>query len=365
VNIVVIEDNPGIRQGLQDLLELNGHRVITAGDGAAGLALVNRQVDLIICDIGLPGINGYEVIARLQQDEASSSIPFIFLTAREDREDHRRAMVLGADDYITKPFTEQEILDAIAARVRRQQPLRTRLSSLMAQQQQQATARWSHELLTPLNCILGGLLLIESEIGTSSKEEIKEALGFIRCGAERQLALAHKLIMYHDLEQRRAAMLAGDTACVPRHEMELVPIVERAARKKAADLAHGADLELDLEPVTLWFCPQLVAALVTELVENACRFSAADQPIAIRGRRHKATYTVQVVDRGIGLEPSQIERIAPFVQFDRRQHEQQGLGLGLAIVRNIVALTGGRLSIAGNPDGVGLRVDLSLPIAAP
>lgn len=121
MNILIIEDEPAIRETLQLCLELNGHTVIAAEDGPAGVRLAAQRPDLILCDVGLPGLDGYGVIAAIQQLPACRDIPFIFLTARAGRDDLRRGMSLGADDYITKPFTQRDILDAIAARLRRQQ----------------------------------------------------------------------------------------------------------------------------------------------------------------------------------------------------------------------------------------------------
>jgi CheY-like chemotaxis protein len=121
VNILIIEDEPAIRETLQFCLELNGHTVLAAEDGPAGVRLAAQQPDLILCDVGLPGLDGYGVIAAIQQLPACRDIPFIFLTARAGHDDLRRGMSLGADDYITKPFTQRDILDAIDARLRRQQ----------------------------------------------------------------------------------------------------------------------------------------------------------------------------------------------------------------------------------------------------
>lgn len=107
-------------------------------------------------------------------------MPFIFLTAPADRADRRSGMDLGADDYITKPFTERDILDAIAARGTRQRTLRGRIEELIEKRRREESANWSHELMTPLNGVLGGLELIEMEGGSVSPAELKDRLGLIR-----------------------------------------------------------------------------------------------------------------------------------------------------------------------------------------
>ena len=118
--ILIIEDHADVRENTADLLELNGYRVASSADGPSGLELAQKfQPDLIICDIMMPGMDGYEVLKTLQKDAATGRIPFIFLTAKTEKEDLRRGMNMGADDYLTKPFEEVELLEAIEARLKK------------------------------------------------------------------------------------------------------------------------------------------------------------------------------------------------------------------------------------------------------
>lgn len=119
--ILVIEDEPTIRDLIADLLEAEGFVSICAHDGATGLKLADEeQPDLILCDIMMPAMDGYAVLEALRQNLRTAALPFIFLTAKADKPNVRRGMVLGADDYITKPFGREELLDAIRARLRKQ-----------------------------------------------------------------------------------------------------------------------------------------------------------------------------------------------------------------------------------------------------
>lgn len=128
--ILVIEDEPTIRDLIADLLEAEDFISLCAQDGATGLKLaVEEQPDLILCDIMMPEMDGYSVLAALRQNLQTAALPFIFLTAKADKPDVRRGMVLGADDYITKPFGRDELLDAIHARLKKHR-VQTELSSL-------------------------------------------------------------------------------------------------------------------------------------------------------------------------------------------------------------------------------------------
>jgi two-component system alkaline phosphatase synthesis response regulator PhoP len=118
--ILVIEDETQILSNLQEILELADFNVIAAVDGTTGLQLAkSKNPDLIICDIMMPGLNGYEVLQKLRQEPKCADIPLIFLTAKANRSDLRQGMCLGADDYITKPFEPLEILQAVKARLQK------------------------------------------------------------------------------------------------------------------------------------------------------------------------------------------------------------------------------------------------------
>ncbi|MBI5714921.1 MAG: response regulator [Chloroflexi bacterium] len=112
--ILVIEDEDLIRLNLMDLLDAENYNVISATDGAQGVQLArDHHPDLIVCDIMMPELDGYGVLAELRGDAATASIPFIFLSARAEQADRQRGIELGADDYLTKPFTRRELLDAM------------------------------------------------------------------------------------------------------------------------------------------------------------------------------------------------------------------------------------------------------------
>ncbi len=118
--ILIIEDNEDIRENVDEILTLSNYAVLTARNGKEGIEIaINKKPDLIICDIMMPGIDGYGVLHVLHKDPLTQSIPFIFLTSKSERSDFRAAMELGADDYITKPFSGNELLNAIDSRFKK------------------------------------------------------------------------------------------------------------------------------------------------------------------------------------------------------------------------------------------------------
>ncbi|MBD2185042.1 EAL domain-containing response regulator [Aerosakkonema funiforme] len=130
--ILVIEDTAEIRDNVQEFLEAKDFQVMVAKNGRIGLELARQnKFDLVLCDIMMPEMDGYGVIAQLRQDPATADLPFIFLTAKCDRVDLRLGMNLGADDYITKPFTPYELLEAITARLNRVAQQNQKLKSVV------------------------------------------------------------------------------------------------------------------------------------------------------------------------------------------------------------------------------------------
>jgi diguanylate cyclase (GGDEF)-like protein len=149
--ILVIEDERSLRINLIKLLCAEGFQVIGADNGRNGVKLARlEQPDVIICDVLMPHLDGYGVLKALQQDSATATIPFIFLTAKADRADWRQAMTLGADDYLTKPFTRAELLDAIASRLQKKASLAQQHTVELQQAQAQLDYLLRHNHLTNL-----------------------------------------------------------------------------------------------------------------------------------------------------------------------------------------------------------------------
>ena len=146
--IVLIEDSPDLRETTQEILELADYKVFTAENGKAGIELVkSEKPDLVICDIMMPELDGYGVLKILGKNPETAGIPFIFLSAKTEKSEVRKGMNLGADDYITKPFDDTELLDAIDTRLHRSERLKKEFqASLDGLSEFMNEARELHEL---------------------------------------------------------------------------------------------------------------------------------------------------------------------------------------------------------------------------
>ena len=133
--VLLIEDNIEIRENTAEILELANYKVDTASNGKLGIEMALEHLpDLIICDIMMPVLDGYGVLHLLQKNEVLKNIPFIFLTAKAERGDFRKGMEMGADDYITKPFSDIELLTAIESRLKKAALLQKDFENAAAQQ---------------------------------------------------------------------------------------------------------------------------------------------------------------------------------------------------------------------------------------
>lgn len=150
--ILTIEDEKVSRTLLMNVLKAQSFQAIGAENGRVGVELANEyQPDLILCDIMMPEMNGYEVLKALQENPKTATIPFIFLTGKTQRDDVRRGMQLGADDYLMKPFDLDELLGAIATRFKKKAILEKAMQSLLEKQQESSEAREDKKITSPWN----------------------------------------------------------------------------------------------------------------------------------------------------------------------------------------------------------------------
>ena len=191
LKILVIEDDELIRETLVQLLESHSYRVIVAENGRFGVQMALSEIpDLILCDVQMPELDGYDVLRTLRQNSLAATIPFIFLTAQSDKTDFRRGMELGADDYLTKPFTKAELLGAIASRLSKRQtitqPLTVALHQAEARLKDLANDSTKVCVLSPEKLALEALLrraLAQGEFQVYYQPQVNIATGQV-IGAE-------------------------------------------------------------------------------------------------------------------------------------------------------------------------------------
>ncbi len=360
--ILVIEDDEAVRDNVLDLLKGEGFFALGAENGEEGLrAAQKRQPDLIVCDIMMPGIDGYDVLRSLRQDTVTSAIPFIFLTARAARSDFREGMELGADDYLVKPFTAEELLNAVRTRLKKYDVQGHWYQERLGDLRNNLSRTLPHELRTPLSSILGYSQFLLEIYDAVQPEELHDMVQEIYSAGQRLERLIENYHLYAQLEMaatdpaRRTSMLNLGTSDVEK-------IALRTARRVGEDMERLEDLQLRMAPGAIRMQSVYLEKIVEELVRNAFKFSPEGMPVRLEGRVDGELYELAVIDRGRGMDPSYLTQVGAFVQFDRDKYEQQGLGLGLTLVRRLAELHQGMLGMERTP-GQGLTVRIKLPLA--
>lgn len=351
--ILIIEDEPAIRENLLELLQMEGYAAVAAADGAQGLALAHEhRPALIICDLMMPEVDGHDVLEALRADEELSATPFIFLTARADKRDVREGMTRGADDYLTKPFKLSDVLGAVEAQLQKHQALTARANERVTELRRSLSHSLPHEFRTPLSSVLAltqVLLELDEEMDAADRQAM---LQDIHRSTRRLEQLVENYLLFADLELAVADPDHRRTH-YPRAVHAPAAQLHEQIQTMAAAADRTADVTIDLAPVAVDIPPAHLSKIAYELIDNALKFSQPGDAVYVRLRSdassspaHAGSRAVLTVeDDGQGISDEEIARRQAFTQFRRQQNEQQGLGLGLAITERLARVYGGTLRL--------------------
>jgi DNA-binding response OmpR family regulator/anti-sigma regulatory factor (Ser/Thr protein kinase) len=359
--ILVIEDEQLLQENIMELLDAENFEVFGAGDGKVGVKLAQQHLpDLIICDVMMPELDGYGVLRALRQNPATATIPFMFLTAKADKMDLRQGMSLGADDYLTKPFTRAELLGAISARLEKQAAIDQKQTQKLEQLRSSITLALPLEMRSPLNNILGFSQLLVDESDVLERQEVKEMSETIHKSAERLYRLIQNFVLYTEL-----VLITTDSERIKALQSSRISsassVIEKISIYQAKRVNREADLHLKLQDSSVQIARGRLEKIVEELLDNAFKYSVPGTPVRVVGARVEQTFVLSVTNHGRGMSAAQIAEIGAYQQFERKLYEQQGSGLGLSITKRLAQLLGGELSIESTPDEQ-TTVQVMLPI---
>jgi two-component system sensor histidine kinase/response regulator len=349
--ILVVEDDSNLRSGICDILELQDYAVLAAENGAIALALLQAQEklpDLILSDIMMPEVNGYEFFDEVRKDIRFAAIPFIFLTARGEKSDVRLGKSMGADDYVIKPFSAEDLIIAIDSKLRRHQQLDNIHKAEIGDVKQSILTILNHEFRTPLTYIVAYADLLNQDTETLNPTEMNEFLGVMSQGAERLRRLVENFIVLVELQTGE-----GAKAFAARRTMMNNPIAilsDAMAQTELFAKRKGITIRLEfgdeIWPTVIVDTAYLKLAL-TCLIENAIKFS--DQPgktVTVSAANNENGLSISVLDQGRGISQNEHQRIfEPFYQIDRSTYEDQGAGVGLAIVKHVADLHSAEITV--------------------
>lgn len=356
--VLLVEDDYHLLEVAEDYLLEVGFEVITARSGREAIDKAKKILpDIIVSDIMMQNGSGLYLLENLRRHPATHLIPIIFVTARGSRSDMRRGMALGADDYITKPFNMKELEQAIRSQVEK---LALRSNAVTAFDRQHMLSL-PHEFRTPLNGILGITDLLRDSLRRGrvpAAAKLEENVEILHESGLRLYRLIENYLLYYELRlavgnPRRTELYREKPAKVPLESRFFAPLCSRHKRVN--------DIRIDMTPADLPIGEDLFHKVIRELVDNSLKFSPPLEPVSLTGSEDRGKYVLSVIDQGMGMTADQIDNVAPFTQFERDSLEQQGVGLGLCIVRLVCELFDLELKIKSLP-GRGTHVSLHFPL---
>ena len=352
--VMVVDDQPSNLRVISALLSRQGYTVHTAESGEDALQLLERQgADLLLLDMMMPGMDGFELLEEVRQHPDWSSLPVVFLTAAHDRELLLRAFDAGAVDYVTKPFMPEELLARVQAHIGLKLT-RDRLERV-ARERQELVNLVAHDLKNPLTSIFFASDLLIT--GQTREDRIPRYLQMVRDSAEDALGYIRRY-----LETQASARPRADDASARACLAELAEWIERRYALQLEE--RGSNLRIDeLPEQTLVAIDALVLRQVCEnLISNAIKYApGSDIDLVVRPGA-PGYWELRVEDRGPGIPESQ--RSALFTPFFRistgdATTDAASTGLGLSLARQIVAASGGELRYEDR-DGGGASFVLEL-----
>jgi len=369
--ILIVDDVPANLDVLTNHLERMGHTALVARDGEECIErAIFVRPDLIMLDVKMPVIDGFETCRRLKATAETRDIPVIFMTALTDTQDKLTGFSVGAVDYVTKPLHGAEMMARInthltLSRLRTQleeqnQQLRTEVA--MRRETEAALLRSnteleqlayvaSHDMQEPLRMVASYLQLLSKRYGGKLDAEADEFIGYAVDGAKRMQALINDLLTYSRVGARARPFEATDCNEVVRIALENLAVSLQES---------GARLHVSPLPIVMGDASKLLQ-LFQNLIANAVKFRRSE-PVEIKVAAHaqEDAWRFVVSDNGIGIAPEYFDRI--FVLFQRLhgRAEYPGTGIGLSICKKIVERHGGRIWVESTP-GAGTTFSFTLP----
>jgi two-component system, sensor histidine kinase and response regulator len=355
-NILIVDDTPANLDVLTRFLADQGHKVRPAINGEIALkAAAKSPPDVILLDIQMPGMNGFEVCQRLKADETMREIPVIFISALDALEDKVRAFEVGGVDYITKPFQIMEVLARVESQLRIQwQRRRIEALSLF---RDELVAIVSHDLKNPLNAVLGYSTLIQEDLrdGNPANPDLVDKIH----GAGMMMLNMVRDLLDNARNEERLPMRFGQHGLQALVEEQMEAYELQAQRKRIALVRSYAQ-----EDIVVTVDDRRFAQVVSNLISNAIKYSPENSTVTAHVWRENGAGMVAVEDNGFGIPPEDLPHIfEKFYRVNSQQHMAvEGTGLGLPIARMIVEQHGGTLTASSEP-GRGSVFTIAVPVA--
>ncbi len=379
--VLIIDDNPTNLGVVVESLEESGFKIIVARNGEMGLKRARLvKPDIILLDIIMPGISGFETCSRLKADKNTVDIPVIFMTALDNTEDKVKGFELGGVDYITKPVQVEEVLARLKThltihklknvnqqneRLKQEIAKRKLVEEQLRQSKELAEsanhaksaflANMSHELRTPLNGILGYTQILNRD--KSLTEQQQKGIQVIHRSGEHLLTLINDILDLSKIEAGKLELMP--TECNLQSFLQyFVDLFEIKAAEKGIKLIYQSLSEL---PSIANVDPKILRQVLLNLLSNAIKFTKTGQ-VTFKVHFQANLISFEIEDSGEGIAAEDLEKIfLAFQQVGEQSHNIEGTGLGLSISKKLVKMMGGELHVESELT-VGSRFWFAIPL---
>lgn len=356
--IMVVDDTPANLGILLDVLKEEGFITFIAQSGEGALRQVGVcNPDLILLDILMPGIDGFETCKRLKQDEATREIPVIFMTALTETVDKVRGFEVGGMDYITKPFQQEEVIARIQTQLemRRQRELLKRANFEKAQ----LFSIISHDLRSPFSSLRNYAKMLKQELPNLSPDRVEEMVNDLYNGIDRSYLLIESLMNWVGL-QRGTMTYRPVVFDISQNIQATIETYRQSAQQK------GIRLTSHVTPgIYVYADSDMIDIILRSLVNNAIKFSHPGGIVELQARENNLV-EIQVSDQGIGLSDKAKDRI---FHVDKRYRQdgtagETGTGLGLSFCKELISRNGGDIWVESEVNE-GATFYFSVPVGEP
>ncbi len=277
-SILVVDDNPLIVNVLQSLFGSQGYQVHTAGNGQEAVDLLQGQgVDLIVCDVMMPVMDGYELHTKVREQSDLAHIPFVFLTALGDGVEVNRGLETGVDDYVVKPFDPADLLALVKGKLVRSHTLKQHTEQRYDSYRKRVVHTLSHEFRTPLVAINTGTELLLDQFGALEQPKVKNVLEAIRRGGERLERLVTDFMVLQQIEGGVARKLF-DTRRKTRTAAEVLKDFHDSRRSWFQEEKISCTLHDNSGAALIEIYEPQVHDMLDRLCHNAIKFCSGDSP---------------------------------------------------------------------------------------
>jgi two-component system sensor histidine kinase/response regulator len=360
MRILVIDDDTALLPRLAQVIADEGYTVDTAADGITGIRLaLERRPDLVLCDIVMPHPNGFEVLAALRRNPATSSIPVVFLTGAPEAVTSRKGHKLAADDYLLKPFSRRQLAHVIEARLARLTYLRREAERRLLALRDSLSGSMPEDVLTPLAAMVGLSSFLRDNGAAIPPELICEIADGIMKGGQRLEHTLSRHRLFAELEMAERAPETFET--FGRQKAERIgDLVRATAGTVASRFGRDQDISVDAEDVSLLIAPEHLRFIVEELTARSCLASRLGDSVVVSCQRlSEEEGLVRFTAQGIGISA---ENLKALVEPSEEGHEPpEEPDLSASIARRLVRLYGGRIEMqVGSDNNAGVYVYLPL-----